>query len=501
MTRRRSTFDFVDIHGRPLGEARDLHLTVKQVADQRREEEVAQSLTAGDLEQVFDTLAIAGWRRGKTALTALLRALDIRREDGRAFGTAETGAALRRLQEADRVQSHEGDGWSVPEKLAEPRLATLLARPGVGNTWRALLWVAGGATGPIDRVPAYFAPRHDDESVALLRLVLLSGVDVKGYAVLAAGPLRPVNTTQVVLRGLAQLQRLGLFERVDAGLRWQLLASLDQYGLLAQEPGLLAWVEAQIDRAPDAGATGLRLRVAEQRLHRGDAEGMERAIAQDVDALPFLPLLQSVLPARSGRFAETAAAFPPAWKALCAHLGKRRGFAPPSLLQWYPLSLMAQHDAPAWTVARKFCIGLSGSRTPSPFEHWGRWAHVLAVRLGDARLEIEALQPGRQAALELREPDELADRLVLAAWLGKSPPGWDGRPRGAGLRAPGLAGAGAAGRCATTMAGTGLRAAAGRLARCAGRDRRPRRPGRHRRGPTAGHAALAVVARRRRARP
>ncbi|WP_235823457.1 DEAD/DEAH box helicase [Azohydromonas sediminis] len=425
MSRRRSSLQFTNLHGQPLGGAGDVARTVRQAAEERRDDEVEASLTPAELERVFDALVIAGWRRGKTALTTLLRAMDWRRDAGRAFSGAETGGALRRLLAAGRVQAHEGEGWSVPEALAEVRLATLLVRVHAGDAWRALLWVANGALGTPDRVPVYFTPRDDGEAVALLRLVLISGVEPTAYAALARGPLHHVNKTQVVLRTLAQLLRLGLFERVDASLRWQLLAALDEYRLLAGEPALLAWVESRIGEAPAAGATGLRLRVAEQRLHRGDAAGMQRAVAEDADARPFLPLLQSVLPAREGRFAETAAAFPVAWKALCAFLGKRRGFAPPSLLQWYPLALMAQHDAAAWTTARKFCVALSGSRTPSPFDRWGRWAHVLAVRLGDARLDVEALQAGRHARQELRDPDALADRVVLAAWLGKSPPGWD----------------------------------------------------------------------------
>lgn len=426
MNLKTTPFRYQNIHGQPLDVAQDHSRTVKQVAERRRADEAADELTAADVEKVFDTLALAGWRRGKTALMNLLRAIGVRREDGRAFGGAETGGALRRLLATGRVREHEGEGWSVDAALAEPRLAELLAAPGAADTWRALLWVAGGAYGSMDRLPAYFSPRHDDEAVAVLRLVLVGGVDARGYAELAAGPLRQVNTTQTVLDALAQLLRLGLFDRVDAALRWQLLASLDEYGLLAREPALPTWVEAHIDAAPADGATGLRLRVAEQRLQRGDGEGMQRSIEHDAQARPFLPLLQAVLPARQGRFAETVAAFAPAWKALCSHLGKRRGFAPPSLLQWYPLALMAQHDAAAWTTARKFCIAVSGSRSPSPYDRWGRWAHVLAVRLGDARLEVQALQADRQAAHALHQPDDLADRLLLAAWLGTSPPGWDG---------------------------------------------------------------------------
>jgi hypothetical protein len=426
MSRRSTPLQFVNIHGQPLGKAGDVSRTVKQEVETRRDEQAAAALSPADLEQVFDALVLAGWQRGKTALMNLLRGLDWRREDGRSFGHVETGAALRRLLALGRVRTHEGEGWSVPEVLAEARLGVLLAQPRSRGAWRVLLWVAGGAYGPIalERDPAYYSPRDEDESVAVLRLVLADGIELKAYRVLVNYALSQINTTDVVLRTLAQLQRVGLFERVDAALRWQLLASLSLYGLLSQQPALQDWVESHIDQAP-ADATGLRLHVAEMRLQRGDGDGMQRAVAGDAAASAFLPLMQSLLPARQGRFTDTAQSFPPAWKALCAHLGKKRGFAPPALLQWYPLALMAQHDAAAWSTARKFCIAQSGSRTPSPFDRWGRFAHVLAVRLGDARLEIDALAVDRHAQHELLDADAYADRVILAAWLGRSPPGWD----------------------------------------------------------------------------
>lgn len=422
---RRPPFQYVDIHGRPLGVGGEVERKIADAAARRKENEVASALSPAELERVFDALVLAGWRRGKTALVAWLRALELRGDRGRALGGAEVGAALRLLLAQGRVQTHEGEGWSVPAALAEQRLPALLAAPAAAQAWRAWLWVADGAYGPMDRLPAYFSPRHEEESVALLRLVLVSGIDSPAYSALAAGALRQVSTVDVVQSVLTQLLRLGLFDRIDDTLRWRLLTGLSEFGALVESPALLDWVEARLDAAPVGVGAGLRLTVAERRLHRGDGEGMARAIGADPAALPFLPLLQALLPAREGRFAEAAAAFPPAWKALCAHLGKRRGFAPPSLLQLYPLALMAQHDAAAWVTARKFCVALSGSRTPSSFDRWGRWAHVLAVRLGDARLEIEALQAARRTHHALREPDEMADRIVLAAWLGKSPPGWD----------------------------------------------------------------------------
>ncbi len=301
MVRPKTHLEFTNIHGQRLGCADEIELMVRQAAEQRHDVKVAVavSLTPAEIDKVFDALVLAGCRRGKTALMTLLRALDMRRDMGRAFNGAEVGDALRQLHGAGRVLVHEGDGWSVPAAIAEPRLATLLARPGAGDAWRALLWVASGAIGPIERVPTYFTPRDDDESVALVRLVLLSGIDAKGYAQLAAGPLRRASMTQTVLRTLAQLLRLGLYHRVDGLLRWQLLGALDRHGSLAREPALLAWVGAHIDEAPAAGATGLRLWAAEQHLQRGDAEGMTRAIAATPASTTFSACRTSCWPTRS----------------------------------------------------------------------------------------------------------------------------------------------------------------------------------------------------------
>jgi superfamily II DNA or RNA helicase len=431
MTRQSSPLQFTNLRGQRLGGARDVLYSLRRSAEQRREDEQAASLTPADLDLVFDALVLAGWQRSKTALATLLLAPQMRSGKRRAFTGPEVGGALRRLCAAGRVKGQETHEWTVPEALAEPRLAELLARPGIGEAWRALLCVAGGVIAPIERPPAHFTPRHDDESLALLRLALVSGIDPKGYADLATGPLRHACKLHIVARSLAQLHRLGLIERVDAALRWQLLGALDLCGLLTREQPLLAWIEAHIDEAPPAFGTRLRLRVAVLRLQRGDAEGMARAISPDPAAQPYLPLLEALLPARMGRFGETVAAFPPAWKALSVHLGKHHSFIPADLLQWYPLALMAQHDATAWVTARKFCIELTSTRSPSPFERWGRWAYVLSVRLGVARLAIDALEGGCPGGPDLRDADEWADRLVLAAWLAKAPPGWDAASIGA----------------------------------------------------------------------
>ena len=421
-----SPFTFVNIHGERLGLMRDPAKTkTKPKASAPKPAAASIQLPSqAELDRIFDALVIADWSRGKTALIALLRALGFKQDDGRAFTFDDVGAALRVLASSGRAVSRNGEGWSAPQALAERRMQALLAQPESARWWQAWIWVSRGAYGAMEDAPRYCDVRDDDEARALLRLVLLSGIETKAYIALTQGALRNVNTPSAVQAALAQLQRIGLFERIDLALRWELLASLDSFDMLAREPALMAWVHAELDNAPADSATALRLRVAEQRLHAGDHPGIAKALGADRHALPFAPLLQAFWPAREGRFAETAAAFPPAWKALCTHLGKKKGFVPDSMLQWYPLALLAQPDAQAWTSARKFCVAMSGKRDPSPDDHWGRWAHAIAVRLGDARFEAEAFEAERHAASVMRHPDTLADRVILAAWVGKKPTGW-----------------------------------------------------------------------------
>ncbi|MBS0448149.1 MAG: hypothetical protein JSR59_19630 [Proteobacteria bacterium] len=207
MPRKTTSLRYRNLHGQPLGGAGDLGRTVKRAAARRQEGDAAVGLTEAEVDRVFDALALAGWRRGKTALMNLMRVLDLRRDGGRAFDNAEIAAALRRLHAAGRVQTVEGEGWYVPEALAEARLAALLVTIDAGAAWRALVWAAGGACGQVHPVPTYFSPRGDEEAVAVLRLVLVSGIDAPAYASLSAGALRQANVSRVVSTVLAQLQR------------------------------------------------------------------------------------------------------------------------------------------------------------------------------------------------------------------------------------------------------------------------------------------------------
>ncbi|MFM7506376.1 MAG: hypothetical protein ACKO3M_07400, partial [Rubrivivax sp.] len=429
-------FDFVDIHGRPFdvdGQpvgADDTTGAAEPAAKKTAKQAAApaarpsNTLSAADLERVFDALLLAGWRRSRSALALWLRALDWPRDRGGAFTPQDLEQALLLLARAGRVKQG-GDGGTTPLGDTRQRLGELLRRPQASGWWRQWLWAAGGGYGKPEQLPAYLTLRDEHEARALLRLVLAGDIGEADFTRLANGPLQHALTRGRVGEALEQVLQLGLNPAPAPW--WRLLAGLDSLGGLADRPVQASWVEQHVAEAPLPMAGALRLRVAELRLHRGDAAGMAEVLRGDAGAADFLPLLQAAALAQAGRFAEAAPAFAAAWKALSARLGKKRGFAPQSLLQWYPLALMAGSDATAWTTARKFCVAVSGSRTPPPHDLWGLWAHVLAVRLGDESLQAHALAgpatlPGSiDPALNT---DPLADRVLLAAWLGRAPEGW-----------------------------------------------------------------------------
>ncbi len=420
---------FVNIHGKPLGDAAALERAAKQARTEQGAGAATDTLTAAELERVLDALVLAGWRRGRTALAALLRGLGWRRDDGRAYSVEQTGIALGQLVKIGAILSHGEEGWAVPVAVSEPRLRHLLAQPAAKTYWRVWWWVADGAYGnpelALTQFPRALSLRNGNETVALMRLVLVAGIDLKTWNLLVNRSMYGVSDTDLIVRTLVLLQRLDLVELINRDLWWHLLTGLTQRGQLQLAPTLMDWLDKHVDQIPPIGATELRLHLAEQALQRGDHAGIETAVGRDANARAFLPLILALWPARVGRWADTIELFPSAWKQLCSHLGKRNGFAPHRLLQWYPLALMAQSDAKSWTIARKFCVNEARSRTPSPHDFWGRWVHALDVRLGDVRLQIDAFAAGRNVQNEITgDADRVADRVVLAAWLGQAPANW-----------------------------------------------------------------------------
>ena len=423
----KSSFKYVNLHGEALGGPKDLLRGKQRSMELRADAAAARPVAASDLETVFDALCVAGSRRGKGWLMHFLLGAAWRRADGSAFRAAEVSVALRRLCEAERIDEVEGQGFAVPEAALRPRLTELLRRDEAANWWRVWAWAGNGAHGPPDAPPGTALLRSDAERLALARLVLAAGLEAPEFNRVAQLVMGSAAGAGVLLRALTQPFDAGFIERMRPSLCWGLLASLDSQGsqVLAGQPELMAWIDDALRRSPAPVPAPLRLRVAERRLHSGDFEGVAQALTHCEPLTQFVPLFDAALMAWRGEWEQAPEAFAQALKTLGKSLGARRSLAPPSLLQWYPLALLAQPLPGAWATARKFCIAESGSRSPEARHGWGLWAHAIAVRLGDEPLQPEVLDAPVARWIPF-DASANADRCILAAWLGHVPKGWTG---------------------------------------------------------------------------
>ena len=392
------------------------------------------TLSAAELERVFDALCLAGCVRGRTWLLQFMRQLDWQTDRGTMFSPAEIGVAIRQLGDAGRIGETTGIGFDVPLEARATALPRILASPQAVDAWKA--WArAGSSYGQHLPEPPPPPMRSDGEQVAFARLVLFGGLNAERFRMVALRVMEQAGDLSVLAHAVSTPFMPALFERVDPGLRTNLLLGFNTHFDLGDPMwrDLLAWLDRQVQQTPQSVAPPLRFLVAEQRLQRGDAAGSALALA-NVQGVG-VPILRAALQAHAGHWTDAATAFAAALKEAAKVTKLKRGIASASLLQWYALSLLAQPEPAAWSQALKFCTAESGMRQPPPEAGWGLWAHAAAVRLGDAALmphvfagpsPPRGLRPagGHPDGINPAHADRLADCLVLAAWLGHTPTGW-----------------------------------------------------------------------------
>ncbi|MDZ7591533.1 MAG: DEAD/DEAH box helicase [Rubrivivax sp.] len=380
--------------------------------------------TPADLEAVYDALCLAGSPRSKTFVMHLLRGLGHRTPRGARLSLPELTLALGALHGAGRITLDEGQGYAATDAAARQRRDALLAGEAARTYAPLWLWAHAGAYGEPADWPGSAFVGDRAQAVAWLRLLVYGGgLDSEGFnraLARVSGVLGADSVAQAMCDPFSPV----LFERIDVPLRAGLLALLDKAlgpGAKVCQP-LLQWVDERMLQAPQELPPAQRLKYAERRLHRGDFAGVDAALAGLQG--PELPLFDAGRLVLRGQWSEASAAYAETHKALHKALGRRRALAPYGLLWPYPLALIAQPTAATWTLARKFCIAESGSRTPRPYDGWGLWAHAIGVRLGDDALEPEAFVYRESAWHARTHAETLALRLLLAAWLGHRPGGW-----------------------------------------------------------------------------
>lgn len=420
-TRKLPPGGYVNLHGQPIDP--------RQLGRAAPDQPLAGGppLDEADLATVFDALCLAGAARGKSWVLQFLNGMGWRPAGlGRHFRLDEVQQALQQLQADGRARRDEGFGYSADPVARQARWPVLWRHAEAPRFWRQWCTATSGVPSPGDMEPAWVPLRTPDDAEALARLVLMARPSGAEFNRLAQGVMGRAATLGAIVPALAEPFDAEFLAALPADMLWGLLASVDSQApeLLAGQPALSQWMAAEMQRAPKRVPGIVWVRTAERRLLAGDATAVREALQWVPADVLQRQMLEALLLVHAGRWAQGVAAVTEVQKELAKAVGKRRGLAPPELLQWQVFAQLALPDPAAWTAARKFAIAESGGRTPSAFEPWGRFAHAAAVRLGDAVLQATAFDAPTDRWGRNEAAVEDAQRVILAAWLGHQPMGW-----------------------------------------------------------------------------
>ncbi|MDC8770048.1 DEAD/DEAH box helicase [Roseateles albus] len=386
-------------------------------------------LHADDEQQVFDALLLSGGTRGAQGVQQWLQASGaVDRARGLPFELSQATQCLQSLLRRGLVEQVPGHGFVLDPREHSDRMQLLLLReesPQLPSYWRRLAWVLGGGYGDVRREIGWISFRSRAEMLAMLRLYIFSGVSRADFEKSLKGPLMELHgDPMLLLDALTQPWMPMALDAMDADLRGALMSQAMAL-LHPSDPRarlMSHWLAGRFKAEPMSVAPPLRVQLAEARVQALDFAAMGELL-QGISG-PMMSAFDGAEQAARGEWVPAVAAFEAAIKEIRKATGARRDALSADMARIYVMCLLAQDEPKAWTAARKFCIGESGSRSPSPYEGWGRWAHVIGTRLGEDSLDENCL--AYVPALESREHSlgPAAERLLLAAWAGKAAPGW-----------------------------------------------------------------------------
>lgn len=355
--------------------------------------------------------------RPRTDVYNLLRQLDLKRGDGRAYVQDDLKHACQDLRERGFLLDHpRQNGYlRLQDSLRLPLYRHLLEHfP--GDKLRAVVLEFVGYN---RKNYSYFWHVDHAGTVAMLRVALLTQLPAVEFkqieqtirqhwenwdAILSEAVFEPFDRESferiVPETATALLTRAVLF-MTEA---WRLNTQA-QYDL-AQDH-----LEANASALPEV----LRLNLAELFLLRGDTARLERAL--DGVNSGSEQAMRAGLLTQQGRYPEAQTAFEAAIKLRQQEIGARKRIFPEGLIWLYPLTLIAQATPKHLELARKYCIGESGKRDPGPLDAWGIWVHAISARLGDVPANPKGFL---LAQLGYKPQPDWHNfwRLMLAAWLG-----------------------------------------------------------------------------------
>jgi superfamily II DNA or RNA helicase len=263
----------------------------------------------------------------------------------------------------------------------------------------------------------YYRIDNRSGTIALLRAMLLSGAGQAELAPLINAINRDEDWGQQAAYAVLLPFDAASFERVDAHWQTDLAYRATISVSNAWSANLLPvvdWAMGQLQANPAKLAPRLRLALADIALQRGDQVLLQQALhgieGGGCDALRAAALI-------ADRQWETGQkAFEAALKRGQTEAGIRKQVFPESIGWLYPLALLAQGGPKQLELARKFCIGEAGKRTPSAHDDWGRWVNAIDARLGNATLVANAYS--LQNSSYERYSLALFWKVMLAAWIG-----------------------------------------------------------------------------------
>ncbi|WP_457421050.1 SNF2-related protein [Roseateles sp. P5_E7] len=396
--------------------AQDMQRKIQEAKAAERAQQLAApgALPEADLQTLLDALLLLG---GTASINAVMQWLSLtgrERANGEAFDHYATRDGLQALVAQDRAEGLMGKGTRASLADHVERLQTLLAAPGAARYWRQRLWLLGSGRGDWQDPIAWVNFRGAEDMRTVLRLMIFSGMPAAEYRELLATRLPELSPPLLALQTLIEPWCPRLLTQIDPELRDSLLGQL--LDVLPAGHSVRTEVRAWLQAEAGTLSIPLRARLAEADMLALQLDSAEQHLRGLTG--PGVTLLAAARALTAGRWAEASAGFEAAIKAIHTASRSRRNALSLDTGRLYLLSLLAQDDPKAWAQARKYAIAESGSRNPTAYEDWGLWAHGIGVKLGEDSFLDAAFMP--------RGPGNAApaDRLLLAAWLGRPAPGW-----------------------------------------------------------------------------
>jgi superfamily II DNA or RNA helicase len=372
-------------------------------------------LTA-DAHRVAVVSALAWSYRTPTDLHRLLGLCALKTSARKTFTASDVKLAISQLREKGLLNSDQqrGTGVQLVDALRLTLYRDLLqTQPG------SALLQAVAALDHLDssRLPFYWPSNNLPTAIAYLRAKAYSGAPYEELQRLRGILARSFDWHSVLTQAVLQPFDGPSFEYLDPGCRTivtqEAIAHVCVFWLPEYEP-LAEWAYQQFTRDPAGVSKQLRCALAELAVWRADGVRLEALLADLDDGMSAS--LHAVMLVIDGEWAAGQAAFEAAFKLRKSEIGGTKRFLPDRLAWLYPLSLLAQKTPKHFDLARRFCLGESGSRNPSPYFEWGRWVHAIDARLGRVQVTVDAFRPRRD---ELQRPQlDALWAILLSAWLG-----------------------------------------------------------------------------------